>query len=261
MLFRSSGIGRRCAELLLATGCRVAIIDRLIDVDCRSGLDGLAAQHSGSAISYHQADITDESGLNDAVTAAVAQVGAPDLALHCAGIQLAKPFAKYRGAEFQRIIDVNLVGSRNFATAALAHMQAGSQLALVASLAGLVPSYHYAAYNASKYGVVGLAGALRLEYAAEGIDVSVVCPPEVETPMVVEERKTMTEVGRMLKATAGTLQLDPACRSILAGLQRRRRLVIPGWRAKTVAALGRWFPGITSWFSERTIARGLDTPG
>ena len=47
-------------------------------------------------------------------------------------------------------------------------------LALIASLAGLVPGYHYAAYNASKFGVVGLAGALRLEYIARGIEVSAV---------------------------------------------------------------------------------------
>jgi len=61
-------------------------------------------------------------------------------------------------------VDINLKGSRNFAAAVLPHMASGSRLVLLASLAGLVGNYAYAAYNASKFGVVGLASALRIEY-------------------------------------------------------------------------------------------------
>ncbi len=151
------------------------------------------------------------------------------------------------------MVTINLVGSRNFAAAVLPHMRAGSQLALIASLAGLVPGYYYAAYNASKFGVVGLAGALRLEYIAKGIEVSAVCPPEVVTPMVMEERKTMTAVGAKLKSTAGSLELQPACDAIMKQLKARRFLVIPGVRARLVALSARLFPGVLRWFSERMV--------
>ena len=248
-----SGIGRRIAEMLLAEGTSVAVIDRTIDEQAELALTAIAARTPGTQCEFLQADVTDANGLEAEVIKAVETLGAPDFALNCAGVQVAKPFADISAEEFERVINVNLVGSRNFAAAVLPHMGAGSQLALIASLAGLVPSYNYAAYNASKFGVVGLAGALRLEYIAHGIEVSVVCPPEVVTPMVVEERKTMTATASKLKSTAGTLELQPACDAILKQVRGRRFLVIPGVRANIVAVLARLCPGLMRWFSERIV--------
>lgn len=248
-----SGIGRRIAEMLLEEGISVAVIDRSVEAEAQSALTAIAARTAGTRCEFLQADVTDANGLEAVVLAAVETLGAPDLALNCAGIQVAKSFADLSAEEFERVINVNLVGSRNFAAAVLPQMRAGSQLALVASLAGLVPSYNYAAYNASKFGVVGLAGALRLEYIARGVEVSVVCPPEVVTPMVVEERKTMTATAARLKSTAGTLQLQPACDAILKQVRGRRFLVIPGARAKIVAVTARLCPGVMRWFSERIV--------
>src|SRR3546814_2598867 len=55
------------------------------------------------------------------------------------------------------------------------------RLALIASMAGLTSNYAYAAYGASKFGVVGLATTLRYEYEPLGIGISCICPPEVKT--------------------------------------------------------------------------------
>jgi short-subunit dehydrogenase len=121
----------------------------------------------------------------------------------------------------------------------------------------LVTSYSYAAYNASKHGVVGLAGALRLEYIDKGVEVSVICPPEINTPMVVEERKTLAPAGAKLKEAAGTLELDPACDYILAKLKRRSYMIVPGFRARCITVIARWFPGIMRKFSERTVIATL----
>jgi len=253
-----SGIGRRMAELLMAEGVSVAVFDRVVAAETKADLNRIAAQQDGVSCCYFQADVTDAEGLAEQVRVALAQLGAPDLAINCAGIQVAKPFEELSAEEFERVVSVNLMGSRNFAAAVLPTMKAGAQFSFIASLAGLVPSYCYAAYNASKYGVVGLAGALRLEYIARGIEISVVCPPEVETPLVVEERKTMTKVGAKLKSTAGTLQLGPACDSILRQLRGRKYLVIPGFRARIVARISAWMPGVLRWFSERIVISGTN---
>ena len=119
----------------------------------------------------------------------------------------------------------------------------------------MVSSYSYAAYNASKHGVVGLAGALRLEYIEKGVEVSVICPPEINTPMVVEERKTLTPAGVKLKEAAGTL--DPACDYILAKLKRCHYMIVPGFRARVITVITRWFPGIMRKFSERIVITTL----
>ena len=245
----ASGIGRELTRRLLADGATVAVIDRNPDPGARDAL-----QPAGDGrLHFHTADVTDLEQLRGAVSAAVAQIGAPDLVVNSAGIQDARPFAELSKEDFERVVAVNLFGSRNLAEAVLPHMVRGSQLALVASLAGLVPSHSYAAYNASKYGVVGLAGALRLEQVERGVEVSVVCPPEVNTPMVATERKTLSPVAAKLKDTAGTLEVGPACEEILAGLRRGRFLIIPGWRARWVARIARLFPGIMRRVSERIV--------
>lgn len=248
-----SGIGRHFAELLLAQGTSVAIIDRDNSPEARAALTASAAARPGVRCEFFQADVSDAQALLAAIEGAVASLGAPDFAINCAGVQDARPFAELPADDFEKVVRINLMGSRNFAAAVLPHMQGGGQLALVASLAGLVPSYSYAAYNASKFGVVGLAGALRLECVERGIDVSVICPPEINTPMVVEERKTISPVGAKLKDTAGTLELEPACAYMMKQLQRRQYMIIPGFRARRVAAVARWFPNLMRWFSERIV--------
>lgn len=247
-----SGIGMNVAETLLGEGSAVGIIDRDIHPDNREQLQRMA-QAYGGRVSFRQVDVTDTEALDSAVASLCEENGSPDLALNCAGIQNAKPFSTLSADEFERVVRVNLMGSRNFAAAALPYMQPGSQLSLMASLAGLVPSHSYAAYNASKYGVVGLAGALRLEYIAAGIEISAVCPPEVDTPMVVEERKTLPEVAGKLKDAAGSLSVDKAGQLILKQLEQRKVTVIPGIRARGVAMIARLFPGLMRRFSERIV--------
>ena len=136
-------------------------------------------------------------------------------------------------------------------------MKAGSQLALIASLAGFTCAYGYTPYNASKYAVVGLAGALRLECVPKGITVSCVCPPEVETPMVEAERRMSPKATAKLKEFAGTLQVEPAVREIIAQLLDRRYIVIPGVRARFAYRLARFVPGLLNKISDGIVRKAL----
>lgn len=247
-----SGIGRCLARHYLGWGAKVAVFDLRISETIREELAALGVEPS---LSLHEVDVRDARALETAAREAVAALGAPQLAINCAGVQAARPFLELPAEEFSRVIDINLLGSRNFAAAVLPHMRKGSKLALVASLAGLVANYSYSAYSASKFGVVGLAGALRLECVPKGIGVVAICPPEVDTPMVEEELKTMDPVTRELKQVAGTLDLESACREILAGLQRNEFLVIPGARARMVARFSRWFPGLLQRQAERVVRK------
>ena len=249
-----SGIGRRLTEKLLAEGTSVAVFDRAGDPELAAQLQSFAAGDARCEV--FQADVSEAAAVRDAVKAAVETFGPPDLAINCAGIQDARPFLELDDAAFERMLMVNLMGSRNVAFALLPHMRRGSRLALIASLAGLVPSYSYSAYNTTKFGVVGLAGALELDCIERGIELSVICPPEIDTPMVREERKTITEVGAKLKDTAGTLQLEPACDYMLKKLKAGKYMIIPGFRARGVALLARLVPGVM-----RSVSRGIVAGG
>ena len=119
-------------------------------------------------------------------------------------------------------------------------------------------NYGYAAYSSSKFGVVGLAPALRIECKTRGICVSVICPPEVETPMVEQESRTAPAVTTQTKQFAGTVTLDDLCAQVLRGLDRGRFMIVPGsWRARFTVFLGRTFPRLTARVTDGMIAKGL----
>lgn len=247
-----SGIGLRLAEMLAARQVRLALFDLRFSDEIRTRLDRLAP---GSV--FYEIDVRDAAGLAVAVAVVAEAVGAPQLAINCAGVQRARVFDEMTAADFDFVVDINLRGSRNFAAAVLPRMQTGGALVLLASLAGIVANYGYTAYNASKFGVVGLASALRIECKPRGISVTVVCPPEVETPMVAEERRTAPAITMQTKQFAGVVALDDVCNDILHGATRGEWLVVTGFRAKLTRWLARFVPGLMNRITDRMVADGL----
>ncbi|SDZ84352.1 SDR family NAD(P)-dependent oxidoreductase [Microbulbifer marinus] len=238
-----SGLGLGIAERLLRRGSRVTILDLALRDEPRQLLDRACAEGK-SDWQFIAADVTSASELKTAVNAAVASFGAPQLALNSAGIIINKAFADLSAEEFQRVVSVNLNGSFHFAAATLPHIPPGGRLALIASMAGLTSNYGYAAYGASKFGVVGLATTLRFEYEPLNVGVSCICPGEVRTPMVAGENATGNPISLELKKLAGSLDVDTACNEILAGLDAGRWQIIPGRQSKLTAFLSRHFPGL-----------------
>lgn len=236
-----SGLGKALVTEYLQRGADVAIFDLHVD---EAVLDELknCKQSSAQKIVAYTASVTDFEALQIAVEQAELAIGQPELAVNCAGIQRAQPFDQLSREHFEQVVEVNLFGSRNFADAVLPRMRAGSRLALVSSMAGFTANYSYAAYSASKFGVVGLGKVLRLEYKPRGIDVSVICPPEVDTPMVVEEQKNMHPASRKLKSLGGSLSIEEAVAGMLAGLDAGRTVIIPGGKARLTYFCSRYLP-------------------
>jgi len=249
-----SGIGEEFAVRLAQEGANIAIFNRKLAPQVIARLRQHVVRADQRFESY-TADVSDEAGLKAAINQAVADIGAPDLAINSAGIQLASPFATASSADFDRVIQVNLGGSRNFAAAVLPHLRPGAHLVLVASLAGLAGNFAYTAYCASKHGVVGLAKVLRIELKLMGIDVSVCCPGEVETPMVANERASIHPITDALRSFAGALQVEPACEEMLRDVARRKFEIIPGFKPRLVAFLFRHVPGLMNKNIDSTVAK------
>ncbi len=248
-----SGIGLALAEALAGRKARIAAFDLKFSAVARARL-----RKACPDALFFEVDVRDAEGVDAAVRKAVAMIGAPDVAINSAGVQVALPFLEISSERYDFVVDINLKGSRNFAAAVLPHMGGGSHLALVASIAGVVSNYGYAAYSSSKFGVVGLANALRIECKTRGICVSVICPPEVETPMVEEERRTAPAVTMQTKQFAGTVTLDDLCAQVLRGMERDEFMIVPGsWRARFTVFLGRTFPRLMARITDNMIAKGL----
>jgi NAD(P)-dependent dehydrogenase (short-subunit alcohol dehydrogenase family) len=256
-----SGIGRAVARRLAAAGSDLALFDARLGDEAHGAILEARAE-PGQRVVTHQVDVTDPVALRAAVDAAVDELGPPGLVVHSAGINIARMFHEIGDADYDRVIDVNLKGSRNLAYAVLRHMQRGGHLVLLASMGGLVPNWGYAAYSASKFGVVGLAGVLRMECHPVGITVSVVCPPNVPTPMSEEEERTMHPVQRELKEMVGEVSVERVAEIIARAASRREFLVIPGFKAKLTYLLVKLTPlRLQHGLTNRTIDRILKVRG
>jgi 3-dehydrosphinganine reductase len=236
-----SGLGFGLAMRYLMRGVSVSIFDLHITDSQQRELDNIAREHS-SQCQFIKADVTQPEEIKEAVNVAIRRYGAPDLAINSAGVAMNKSFAETTPEAFKRVVDINLNGSFNFASAVLPTMLPGSRLVLIASVAGLISNYAYSAYGASKFGVVGLATTLRYEYEGQGIHITCVCPPEVKTPMVVKEYAEGNKVALELKKYAGSMQPDVACDQIIAGVDAGKWMVIPSFSGKAVVTFARICP-------------------
>ncbi len=255
-----SGIGLRMAELFAGRGAHLAIFDLRQNPEAEKQISA-ARRNPGQLLRTGTVDVSDSEAVRSEFAKAAAELGAPDLVFNSAGIVAAKILELSAAEEFENVIRVNLFGSRNVAAAAIPLLKPGGKIVLVASLAGLVGSYGYTAYSASKFGVFGLAESLRVELKPKGIEVAVVCPPEVDTPMVHYERTVRPRATEALKLFAGTLTVDEACSAILKGVESGRFIIIPGARGKLTWYLAKLLPrSLTHRVSDSIVAKALKKP-
>ena len=231
----SSGIGLALARRLAAAGWDLTILAR--DPDRLAAARAMLARE-GARVLTRSADVADAEAVEDAVRRAVGTFGAPELVVACAGIVVPGRLEHQPLAAFHRTMAVNYLGTLHLVRAALPAMRArgGGRLVMVASGAALVGLYGYTSYAPSKFAVRGLAEALRSELVPEGVAVSVVYPPDTDTPGYREEVRLRPEVTGRLAATGGLMTADAVAAAILRGIERGRFAIAPG---PSMAALHR----------------------
>lgn len=103
--------------------------------------------------------------------------------------------------------------------------------------------FGYTAYGTSKFALVGFSECLRSELKRYNIAVSVVCPPDVKTPMTEKEAKTIPPEGHAVKMLAGSLKPEYVAKVIVKGIAKRKFLIIPGHTANALYLFQRYFGG------------------
>ena len=197
-----------------------------------------------SARAHLCVDVADRTAVASTIERALTEFGAPDVLIHSAGIGSACEFSEMEFEEFDRVMRVNLYGSRHMVEAILPTMlrKGRGKIVLVGSMGGYVPVYGYTAYGTSKFAVVGFAQCLRCELRPLGVDVACFCPGEVETPGLADERLIVHPAARALKSIGGTIGADAAARALIRGIERDRFLIVPSLRVRIVHWLFRLTP-------------------
>ena len=235
----STGIGLCLAKEYASLGANVAIFAR--DV---SKLDTARSQIEAARRSTRQQviavsmDVSDEDDVRVGTADATARVGPPDLLINSAGIVANARFENLSRDVFEAVFRTNVFGMRHVTHALLPALKVRrGQIVNLASAAGLMGLYGYTAYGGSKYALVGISECLRSELRPDGVAVTVVCPPEVTTPMAAAEKATISPESSAVKQMAGVLDPTAVARTIVNGVARKRFMIIPGARAKLLYAL------------------------
>lgn len=222
------GIGAAAARQLAARGAKVALVglepEELAQVAAQCGPDA----------AWFEADVTDAAALERAVQGTVERFGGIDVVIANAGIATGGTVRTIDPAAWERVVEVNLLGSWRTVRATLPHViERRGYVLQVASVAAIAHAPFMSAYCASKAGVEAFADCLRTEVAHLGVDVGVAYFSWIDTDMVrgADERPG---IGTMRKRIAGpmsrTYPLSDVAEAVADGVERRaRHVVVPRW--------------------------------
>ena len=193
----SSGIGEATAAVLADEGAKVALVARR-----RDRLEALAERLGGAERALVvEADITDADAARQAVGTTVAELGRLDTLVNNAGVMLLGPIVGAPLEEWQRMVELNLLGLLYCTHAALPHLlraaegepRAVADVVNVSSVAGRVARANSGVYNATKHGVGAFSESLRQEVTARHVRVTLIEPGATATELAFQNRPEILE--------------------------------------------------------------------
>lgn len=227
----ASGIGKALATELAKRRALVTIAD----VNEKNIAEVVKSfEQQGYKVKGVKLDVTDRDAVKEAIEDIVKAHGHLDYVFNNAGISLIGETQFYIYDDWKRIIDVNLYGCVNgvFAAYPIMVKQGYGHIINTGSIAGLIAWPGEASYSASKYAIVGLSHELRAEGSDLGVNVSVVCPGKVETPIFRTTKAINLNVEEGLKHRKPGTTPEKAADIILRGVTKNKETIIVGGSAR-----------------------------
>jgi len=227
----SSGIGEATALALAAEGAAVAVAARR-----RDRLEDLAAriEAAGGRVLVLEADVTQEAQAREAVERTASELGRLDTLVNNAGVMLLGPVEAAPVEEWERMVQLNVLGLLYCAHAALPHLLQAAQdgprqvadMVNISSVAGRVARTGSGVYNATKFGVGAFSESLRQEVTKRHVRVSLVEPGAVETELAGHNRPEVQEGMRARFADMERMQAEDISDAITYVVTRPRRMAV-----------------------------------
>ena len=250
----ASGIGRALCEDLSKQGAKLVMADRN-----QGQLEQAASaiKNSGGIAKAVPLDVTDFPSVKKMVDDAVSEHGRLDYIFNNAGVGVMGEARFFEYDDWKKVIDINLYGVVNGVAAAYPLMvkQGFGHIVNTSSLAGIVPTPVEVSYVASKYAVVGLSNALRIEGEALGVKVSVVCPGLIDTPIQDAIKLIKVDKEQLKTVAPKFMPVKDCAREILAGVEKNKAIILITGLTKISWVLQRLSPGLIRWIWKNNLKK------
>jgi NADP-dependent 3-hydroxy acid dehydrogenase YdfG len=230
----ASGIGAALATNLAERGAEIWIADRQV-----GPAEKLAQRLNSIGGKAHaiELDVRGYPSFESAVKTALKQSGRIDYLFNNAGIGIGGAIDSYTLDDWNDVFDVNLRGVAHGIHVVYPIMvrQGFGHIVNTASMAGLITTVNQTSYAATKHAVVALSKTLRLEAKRHGVQVSVLCPGVIRTPMLTGSvygrnnnvsDEDLVKLGEKLRPMAPAAFAERALRAVLRG---DAIIVLPAW--------------------------------
>ncbi|HTX98188.1 MAG TPA: SDR family NAD(P)-dependent oxidoreductase [Mycobacterium sp.] len=243
-----SGIGRELALLCARRGANLALCD--IN-EAAVGETASAARQLGREVLTRRVDVSDPEQMTAFADATFSQFGGVDIVVNNAGVGLIGGFLDTSRKDWDWLVSINLMGVVNGCDAfipAMINSGRGGQVVNVSSAAGLLANPQLSAYSATKFAVLGLSEALRIELKPYRIGVTAICPGVINTAITTASPIRGTGDAdarrRRLAATYKKRGYTPerAARNILRAVDRNRAVAPIAAEAHVMYVLSRVAP-------------------
>jgi len=244
----ASGIGRAICESLGKQGATVIVSD-IDTTGAEAVADGIIG-HGGKARGAHL-DVTSEGDIKKLIEETAGEHGRLDYMFNNAGIAIHGEVRDMNKEHWDRIININLLGTLHGTIAAYAVMveQGFGHIVNTASILGLLSMSVNCLYTTTKHAIVGLSTSLRAEGAGLGVKVSVVCPGFVQTGLY--DAATVRKADHdefFAQIPLKRMDVTKAGREILKGVERNKAIIVFPFSARFL------------WWLHRLNPNALDRP-
>ena len=227
----SSGIGLSTAKLLAQSGAHVWLLARRLPV-LQDALQVVASSSSSAEQRFDilVADVSSQEQVNAAIEQMRQQIGLPDIVINSAGATYPGYFEHLEIDIFRQLIDVNYFGTVYVIKAVLPGMLArgSGHIVNICSIGGVIGMIGYTAYAGSKFAMRGFSDSLRAELKLKGIDMSLVIPPDTNTPQLAWESSFRPQVLNVISSLDEAIEPEVVARDIIQGMQRKQYMILPG---------------------------------
>lgn len=247
----SKGIGLAIAREFASRGANLFLLAR--------GQEALDRARAAIARDYDvglgtaSCDVSDFEAVRHGVDAMREHFGEIHGVVNNAGFAAPQYFDLIEPAEFRRVMEVDYLGSVYVTKAVVPHLERGAFVAFTSSVAGYLGAFGYTSYSPAKFAQIGFAESLDQELRSRGIQVSVLCPPDTDTPGFAVENETKPFETAEMSKSANLMQAADVARRFADKLARGRFLINVNVESQVIYRLKGIAPGFSRWVMHRMV--------